>query len=323
MTSIRAVMLLFLFVVIAGANLFTSARTSADSPVWQPFDVVDEEFAVLTPGTLQKKVSKQRIQNHDIMMNTYTALTKNGGSMFTIASLGGLDNLLSGMDIYSRSRLAQTTFADGYLKVLLSASEADNTIKHSGPLRLGDLPGQAYNFSLNQQFGTAYVYCTTHKIYFAIALSTVRDDPDARRFLASFSLPYQGRDVNGYVPPMLLKYSITVPEGNGNGIGDGPDRDTGGIYSMRQVTKKAQTIRRPNPEYTKRATANKTAGTIRLLVVLCFSGQAKVLGVVKSLPDGLTEEAVRAALKIEFIPAEKDGQLVSQLVTLEYTFSSY
>jgi hypothetical protein len=41
---------------------------------------------------------------------------------------------------------------------------------------------------------------------------------------------------------------------------------------------------------------------------------------LRGLPFGLTESAIRAACKLEFKPAIKDGQSVSQWVTAEYVF---
>nr|MBJ6969875.1 energy transducer TonB [Vibrio cholerae] len=42
-----------------------------------------------------------------------------------------------------------------------------------------------------------------------------------------------------------------------------------------------------------------------------------------TLPDGLTEEAVRAVQKIKFLPAMVDGQPVSVVKLLEYHFEIY
>ncbi len=44
---------------------------------------------------------------------------------------------------------------------------------------------------------------------------------------------------------------------------------------------------------------------------------------VRGLPHGLTEQAISAARKIEFIPAIKGGVAVTKIKTLEYSFSIY
>ncbi|HKG16002.1 MAG TPA: energy transducer TonB [Pyrinomonadaceae bacterium] len=57
--------------------------------------------------------------------------------------------------------------------------------------------------------------------------------------------------------------------------------------------------------------------------MLAADGRVRNIAVVRSLPDGLTEMSVRAARKIKFKPAFKDGHAVSQYVTLEYNFNIY
>ena len=44
---------------------------------------------------------------------------------------------------------------------------------------------------------------------------------------------------------------------------------------------------------------------------------------MKGLPHGLTERAIAAARAIQFTPTQKDGQAVSQWVTVEYNFEIY
>ena len=57
--------------------------------------------------------------------------------------------------------------------------------------------------------------------------------------------------------------------------------------------------------------------------VFSADGTIKHILVVKGLEGGLTEEAVRAARKIKFVPAEKDGRPVSQYFQIEYNFNLY
>lgn len=64
-------------------------------------------------------------------------------------------------------------------------------------------------------------------------------------------------------------------------------------------------------------------GVVRLRAVLSANGQVTNITVLQGLPDGLTEKAIEAARQIKFRPAQKDGRVVSQWVTLEYNFRLY
>jgi TonB family protein len=95
------------------------------------------------------------------------------------------------------------------------------------------------------------------------------------------------------------------------------------IYKIKEVTRRAQAIYKPEPGYTEKARRNQTTGVVRLRVVLSATGKVANIVVVKFLPDGLDEKAVFAASHIKFIPALKDGRPVSQYVLIEYNFNIY
>lgn len=73
-------------------------------------------------------------------------------------------------------------------------------------------------------------------------------------------------------------------------------------------------------QYTKEARDNKVEGTVLLSVVFGADARLRGIKVVRALPDGLTENAIEAAEKIRFKPAEKDGKPVSVRGILEYSF---
>ena len=73
--------------------------------------------------------------------------------------------------------------------------------------------------------------------------------------------------------------------------------------------------------YTDLARANGVQGTIILSVVLTRDGRVKSIRPVQRLPYGLTAEAIRAAQKIKFRAACKDGRPVSVRMSVEFTFN--
>lgn len=91
-------------------------------------------------------------------------------------------------------------------------------------------------------------------------------------------------------------------------------------FSSKEVDTRLVILSKPPPGYTKEARRLGVQGYVTLRVLL--SGEAKVdrIRVNKGLPAGLTENAIRAACKIKFKPAVKDGQNVGQWLTVEYVF---
>ena len=92
------------------------------------------------------------------------------------------------------------------------------------------------------------------------------------------------------------------------------------IYTVKELTKKAVIISKPNPEYTLIARENRVTGTVVIRAVFRSSGKVTNVQAIRRLPDGLTEKAIEAARKIRFKPAEKDGRPVSTFVIIEYNF---
>ncbi len=100
------------------------------------------------------------------------------------------------------------------------------------------------------------------------------------------------------------------------------DADTGTerILSAKEVDARVVINSKPKPSYTKEARRIGIQGFVVLKVLLSGNGKISRIRVVKGLPAGLTENAIRAACQIEFKPAMKANQPVSQWVTAEYVF---
>ncbi len=95
------------------------------------------------------------------------------------------------------------------------------------------------------------------------------------------------------------------------------------IFQAGDVSKKAIIVSKPTPEYTEEARAHNTRGKIIVRMILAADGTVQQLLVLKSLPDGLTKNALKVAHAIQFKPAIKDGQPVATITTIEYGFEIY
>jgi len=103
---------------------------------------------------------------------------------------------------------------------------------------------------------------------------------------------------------------------------DSADEDncSGPIYKGREVTRRAKITSHPAPEIPKDKRATEVEGQVVLDVVACKDGRITNIEVVQRQPYGTTEAAIKAARKVKFRPAEKDGQVVSQRIRFEYSF---
>ncbi|HZH29876.1 MAG TPA: tetratricopeptide repeat protein [Pyrinomonadaceae bacterium] len=93
------------------------------------------------------------------------------------------------------------------------------------------------------------------------------------------------------------------------------------IYTAEDVTTKAVITTRPMPVFPRRTARGWRIGSVVLRLVLAADGQVRHIFIISGLPDGLTEDVIKAAREIKFTPATKDGRPVSQFITLEYAFN--
>jgi TonB family protein len=92
------------------------------------------------------------------------------------------------------------------------------------------------------------------------------------------------------------------------------------IFSAKETDSRVVITSRPQPSYTKEARRNGIQGFVAVKILLSGNGKVTRVRVVKSLRAGLTENAIRAACKMKFRPALKNGAPVSQWVIAEYAF---
>jgi periplasmic protein TonB len=92
------------------------------------------------------------------------------------------------------------------------------------------------------------------------------------------------------------------------------------VVAAKETDARAVIVAKPKPSYTREARRQGVQGFVVLKVLLSARAKVGRIRVVKGLPAGLTENAIRAACKMEFKPAMKGSQAVAQWVTAEYVF---
>ena len=92
------------------------------------------------------------------------------------------------------------------------------------------------------------------------------------------------------------------------------------IFETTEVTRRSKIKRITAPAYTEEARAKRVEGTVILTAVFCRNGKVTDISVIQALPHGLTENTIETTRQIEFAPAEKNGETVSQRFRRECTF---
>jgi TonB family protein len=99
-----------------------------------------------------------------------------------------------------------------------------------------------------------------------------------------------------------------------------PD-DPDDLVDWSEVTARPQITYKEKAGYTQEAMDEGVAGTVVLSIVFRSDGKVVGIKVIRGLPKGLTEEAIKAAEAIQFKPARKGEKAISVRGNLEFTFS--
>src|SRR5438477_5942310 len=114
---------------------------------------------------------------------------------------------------------------------------------------------------------------------------------------------------------LTILVSITATAAAAQGVSQPAEEKCDGVvYQPKEVSQKAKITFNPTPTYAQEARMHNISGRVALTVVLCRSGHVTDIQVVKGLPSGLTESAIKAAKQVKFELAVKDGEAVSQAI---------
>jgi TonB family protein len=112
-----------------------------------------------------------------------------------------------------------------------------------------------------------------------------------------------------------------IGSGRGSGVGAGTGGGIGGgIYRPGGAVSAPRLIDEAKPRYTSDALQSRIQGTVLLEAVVRSDGHASHIRVLRSLDQGLDEEAVAAVARWRFEPGRLAGEPVDVLVTIMVDF---
>jgi hypothetical protein len=175
------------------------------------------------------------------------------------------------------------------------------------------------NKDIEISFFSRYIASKTH-LYIVTVANRGSKTAAFERFLSS--VQFSGGQTGGTKISSLKALTI---ENIGENVTDQPKQNAPPNQPQSVEQPKNPTpvlvISKPLAGYTSAARDRLTTGVIRLRATLDKTGRVSKIGFVSGLPDGLNRSAFFAALRIKFIPEEKDGEAVTVTKTFEYTFS--
>lgn len=165
------------------------------------------------------------------------------------------------------------------------------------------------------RFNRVQHFLNKNRLYVVKANSGSADDQIARAFFESVKLVNQNNIVAPNLPSGSMAASLpplTERE---------PERlDDSKAISSNEGDRKLLILKSVRPKFSPEARRNVGSGRLRLKVLFSSSGKVTNVEVLESSFQLLNNEAIEAAKKTIFIPAEKDGKLISVYKIIEQSF---
>ncbi|OLE51954.1 MAG: hypothetical protein AUG51_20390 [Acidobacteria bacterium 13_1_20CM_3_53_8] len=281
----------------------TGAQTPAsDESAWKRYFVRGEEFSVLLPElpamtTSVNFVPKLNAERQERVLGAYA-----DGTVYAIFTYENAKKKLTLEDFISEFQAAR------------------GQITFQRDLNLKGFKGKQFLLNIPGCDGSVRFYATKKHTYILEVVSSHGDRSAVERFFNSFQLENSptGQEVtDGPGADVKALPGAQSAAANSNA------QEQARILNSREVTRKAVIVTKPQAAYTEEARQNQVTGTVILRAVLSSSGKVTGIRAVSGLPFRLTERAIAAARQIRFVPAERDGRLVSQYIQIEYNFNLY
>ena len=126
--------------------------------------------------------------------------------------------------------------------------------------------------------------------------------------------------VIGGVPGGEVGGTGTGTEGSGTGGLDAPVAPADGPLRVGGDVKAPVILNRADPDYTEPARKARVAGIVIVEAIIDKQGNVDQVKVIKGLPMGLADEAVKAVKKWKFKPGTHNGQPVATIFNLTVNF---
>ena len=295
MRTLVVASVVYLTATVFAAQQPTPSSVSSLSPVqqWQRYTVKGEEFSVSLPAL--PAMTTQKFTNLNPRLNRIVRVLGSYGAGVAYA-IHAFEN-------------PQDQSLEEFIDYIKPRRSRLREWKDATDILVNGISGKQIVLSERDVPGVVQFFRTKNHLYQFEAFGAFVGDPRMQEFFSSVVL---GKKLDG----------VEVKDG----VGAQPDdsqSQSGPVIVGKDADRKVVVLTKPEPSYTESARQAGTKGVVVLKAVFASTGGIRDIEVLSGLPFGLTEKALAAVKQIRFVPAMKNGQLVSVNLQLEYHFNLY
>ena len=287
------------------ACLLLATGVTAQTPdrVWRTYTVKDEKFAVDLPALPEMNYQKVLVGNNRLKQLQISFGSYADGVVYTV---------------YVYEALWPRDSLDSFIKKQIPSKRIWD-LGSEQSVKLEGVEGKAFG-SIEKNNGLVQFFAKGDRLFQFMAYGAPPDDPRMTQFFSSISLARKKGSLD-IADNSVRTHVLSTTPGSDQVLPSDPNEK---IYaSSKEVDKRVHVGLKLEPSYTEEARQHDTEGVVVLKCVFSSNGTITRISAVKGLPYGLTERAIAAARQMKFVPAMKDGQFVSQWMTVEFHFNLY
>lgn len=174
-------------------------------------------------------------------------------------------------------------------------------------ITVNGFPGKQFTVVERDVPGLVQFFRTKDHLYWFEAMGAPGDDPRIQRFFSSLTL---GKNLE----------ATELRDGLGAEV---TNAQLAPVLRTTELDRKVVVVTKPEPSYTESARQNRITGAVIVKAVFASNGRVTDMDIISGLPNGLNDQALKAAKQIRFVPGMKSGNLASCTLQLEYHFNLY
>lgn len=211
-------------------------------------------------------------------------------------------------------------FLDYYTGDVKQIQKSIEKEEKSAPQKAGEINGFDFKQFVeedNNQYKKKQYYRIKDSLYILTAVAKSNDNEIIKDFFQSVKLVNNNKVVSPNVSGDIK--SITL-----SGIEEKEmlKFDDSQAINDKEADRQVIILNLPYPKFPIRLMRNLNNAEIRLKALFTATGQVTEVEVLESPSKGLSKAAIEAIQKAEFLPAEKDGKLISVYIEKKYSFKT-
>lgn len=195
----------------------------------------------------------------------------------------------------------------------------------SSEIKTTDYKMKQYIFETEDSYMVKRYFGSKNYIYVLTAASRTGETPAMKRFFDSMKFNPKGKIADSTVKVVLFSALQATPiEMDSNSVDTKPiDNNPPMPNSKDDEITKLLILYKPLASYTNAARRKMEQGNIRMRIAFSQDGRVSKVQVLQQLEAGLVRQAIFSAIRIKFLPQEKNNAPVTVSKLIEYSFNIY